>query len=98
MIAIMTMNMAGCTLFSPRHDAYLELSEAIIDLGNDFLWDVMAPMAMRQVPVGAEIDLLNPEDMSSVLRNLSQSEWQILLSRLDGDDLDRIMRLYEAVQ
>jgi len=93
-IIAITGSLAGC---SAREEAYLNLAETIIDLGEDFLMDVMFPLVLPHVRMGEEVNLLDPNDVSRMLRRLDNHDWDWLFSRLSGDDLIRITQLYEAI-
>jgi len=97
-IVVAVGGLASCEGFDMRHEAWLELSEAIIDQGHDFLVGVIFPIAMPNVPIGELVDISQPDELADMLRLFTQHDWDWVFSHLDGDELSRIRLLHGAVQ
>jgi len=93
-IIVITGSLVGCV---SRQEAFLDLSVAIIDLGEEFLKDVVFPLVQPHVWMGEEVNLIDLDDLSRMLRRFDCNDWDKLFSRLSGDDLIRITQLHEVI-
>ena len=80
-------------------DAYSALSYSIINLGTDFLGDVIRPLAVPRNPQGFVVDLLLVEDMNKFVHVFSAEDWARIFSQVpvyaDEAALANIRNLYD---
>jgi len=62
-------------------DVYSDLSYALIDLGPNFLRDVIHPLAIQRNPQGHVIDLLYASDMNRLIHVFSPEVWESVISQ-----------------
>ncbi|MCL2397291.1 MAG: YidC/Oxa1 family membrane protein insertase [Defluviitaleaceae bacterium] len=75
--------------------AYTALSMAIIDLGPEFISDIIGPIAVNRTPVGTAIFLDAAADMNRLIHVFSDTDWNTLFSNISGQQLANIQYLYD---
>jgi YidC/Oxa1 family membrane protein insertase len=66
-------------------DAYTAISHVLINEGNDFVLNVIGPIAYQATSPNMRIDLLYYGDMNRVVHILSEENWSTILSHFSGD-------------
>jgi len=78
-------------------DAYSALSSSLIAQGSEFLYNVIANMAVARTPQGMVIDLQNITDMNRLVHVFNAENWDIIFANLSGPALAEVQQLHNDV-